>query len=174
MLKLRPKLTAEEKRRMTGSGSRYKYIEIGDVTQYGLITKFTEDTLDQLPTRGEYMVRKGDVLLALNNSSRGTVVLVTDDFDGAICTSGFLVIVPENEDMGLLLWYSLRSEICRKQIYYLAQTASQPELKPEAWNDHFNIPLPLGKKRAEALKKAREFHEYLQNLSNVQNYRFSL
>lgn len=173
-LTLRKKLNSILKKKMCDSGESFKYIEIGDVTQYGLITKYIEGTFDELPSRGEYQIHKGDILLALNNSSRGTVALVTEDFDGAICTSGFLVIVPDNEDEGLLLWYALRSEICRKQIYYLAQTASQPELKLEAWRKYFKIPMPCGKEREEALKIAREFHSYLQKLSNINAYRFEL
>lgn len=173
-LRLRDKLTSAEKSKMRGDGFIYKYIEIGDVTQYGLITKYIEGLFGDLPTRGEYLIHKGDILLALNNSSRGTVVLVPEEFDNSVCTSGFLVIIPENEEMGLLLWYALRSEICRKQIYYLAQTASQPELKIDAWNRYFQIPLPVGKAKIEALKKANEFYSYLAKLSDINNYRFNL
>lgn len=173
-LTLRKKLIGAEKKNMREDGKLYKYIEISDVTQYGLITKYVEDEFGLLPTRGEYIVRKGDILLALNNSSRGTVVLVPEEFDNAICTSGFLVIAPKNEEEGLLLWYALRSEMCRKQIYYLAQTASQPELKIEAWNRYFQIPLPIGKERKSALHKAREFYGYVTKLSDIDSYRFSL
>lgn len=170
----RKKLDGTRKTVLKESGETYKYIEIGDVTQYGLITKYVEDVFDNLPTRGEYQIHTGDILLALNNSSRGTVVLVPPEFDNAICTSGFLVIVPDNQDFGFLLWYTLRSEICRKQIYYLAQTASQPELKLDAWNRYFQIPLPTGKSRDAAIKKAKEFYGYLRKLSNIDDYRFSL
>jgi len=169
---LREKLTSAEKKSMRKDGNLYRYIEISDVTQYGLITSFVEDIFEALPTRGEYQVRAGDVLLALNNSSRGTVVLVPENFDKAICTSGFLVIVPETKEDGLLLWYALRSESCRKQIYYLAQTASQPELKIDAWDNYFRIPLPKGFKRKAALTKAKEFYECVTKLFNINNDQF--
>ncbi|MDR1482745.1 MAG: N-6 DNA methylase [Synergistaceae bacterium] len=170
-LVLRKKLTSAEKKDMRDDGRLYKYIEISDVTQYGLITSYAEDVFEALPTRGEYQVRAGDVLLALNNSSRGTVVLVPDEFDRAICTSGFLVIVPNTREDGLLLWYALRGESCKKQIYYLAQTASQPELKIDMWNEYFLIPLPSGPERMKALSKAQEFYGYVKKLSDINNYR---
>lgn len=173
-LKRRSKLTGADKMKMKESQAIYKYIEIGDVTQYGLITKYVEGLFEDLPTRGEYQIHTGDILVALNNSSRGTVVLVPPEFDNAICTSGFLVIVPSNQEEGLLLWYALRSEICRKQIYYLAQTASQPELKLDAWNKYFVIPCPTGMEKDEALKKAKEFYGYLAKLTDVDSYRFVL
>ena len=170
----RAKLSTTDKALLRQSEELYKYIEIGDVTQYGLITKYLEGLFEDLPTRGEYQIHTGDVLLALNNSSRGTVVLVPPEFDGAICTSGFLVIVPKDKEEGLLLWYALRSEICRKQIYYLAQTASQPELKIDAWNSYFVIPLPRGDSRQSALKRIKEYYGYLAKLTDIDKYRFSL
>jgi type I restriction enzyme M protein len=173
-IELRQKLTKKEKDVFRKNNQILKYIEIGDVTQYGLITKYSEKTFDDLPSRGEYQIRKGDILVALNNSSRGTIVLVPEEYDRAICTSGFLVLVPKSEDEALLLWYSLRSEICRKQIYYLAQTASQPELKIETWKKYFEIPLPLDKEKEEAITKAKEFYTYLRKLVDINEYRFNI
>jgi type I restriction enzyme M protein len=167
---LAPKLTKENKKELVESDQVLKYIEIGDVTNYGLIMKHISGTFDQLPTRGEYQIRKGDVLLALNISSRGTVVLVPEEFDNAICTSGFLVIRPENEEQSYLLWYSLRSEYCKKQIYYYSQTASQPELKRDVWEKEFLVPIPTNNE--SAVSKAKQFQESLRALLNANEYMF--
>jgi len=169
--KLRSKLSKAEKLSFTNSDKNYKYIEIGDVTDYGLILKHLSGSFDQLPSRGEYQVRKGDVLVAINISSRGTVVLVPEEFDGAICTSGFLVLEPVDEEQGFLLWYSLRSEHCRKQIYYLSQTASQPEIKLDFWKNQFLIPFPTNK--TKALEESKAFHKSLKSVLNADKYRFS-
>jgi len=169
---LRSKITAKEHDALVKSGTKLKYIEIGDVTRYGLITKHIEDTLDKLPTRGDYMIRKGDILMAINNSSRGTVVLVPQEFDGAICTSGFLVITPRTDEEGHLLWYSLRGELVRKQLYYLAQTASQPELKKESWEQELIIPIPMGANRQTAIDKSVAFQDHLAALLNADSFRF--
>ncbi len=172
--KLRNKLTKEDKKKLINSKKLLKYIEIGDVTKYGLITKYITGTFNELPSRGEYQIGKGDILLAINNSSRGTIVLVPDEFDGAICTSGFLVIKPESEEDSYLLWYALRSEFCRKQIYYLAQTASQPELKISAWNKYFMVPMPKGALRMEALKNSKTFNDNLILLNNADQIKLQL
>lgn len=174
LLKRRRKLTYTEKALLKESDEDFKYVEIGDVTKYGLITKYIKSKFEDLPARGVYQIHTGDILFALNNNSRGTVVLVPPEFDNAICTSGFLVIVPESVEHGLLLWYSLRSEMCRKQIYYLSQTASQPELKIDSWNTYFKIPIPTGENCDKAIKKAKEFYSCLAKLTDVDSYRFSL
>lgn len=171
-LALRPKLKKEEKNKLANSGELYKYIEISDVTRFGLITNFIENTFDELPSRGEYQIKKGDLLFAVNNSSRGTVVKVPEEFDGAICTSGFLVIDPKNDEEANLLWYALRSEFSRKQIYYLAQTASQPELKIDYWKSHFKIPIPKGQGRKKALNEASSFFKHIDALLSADEFSY--
>ncbi len=166
-----PKLSKEAKKAFADSGETYKYIEIGDVTEYGLIMKHVLGTFDKLPTRAEYQIQTGDILFALNISSRGTVVMVPEEFDGAFCTSGFIVLRPDSEEQGYLLWYSLRSEYCKKQIYYLSQTASQPELKKDVWNKEFLIPFPVDTK--DAIEKSKQFQISLRSLLNADDLRYS-
>lgn len=162
---LRDKISKDDRQALIDSGEPLKYIEISDVTEYGLILHHLTDTLDELPSRGQYRVREGDILMALNISSRGTVVVVPEEFDGAICTSGFLVIVPKDEDQRSLLWYALRSEYCRKQIYYLSQTASQPELKKDIWDNEFLIPFPVNKK--QAIEETKKFHKTIKSIRSL-------
>ena len=170
--KRRAKISQTHKQELIDSQQILKYIEIGDVTRYGLITKYITGPFAQLPTRGEYQIRKNDLLVAINNSSRGTVVKVPDEFDGAICTSGFLVIVPTDNEESDLLWYALRSEFCRTQIYYLAQTASQPELKVETWNKYFAVPIPKGQYKEKIIADSKNFNEHLRAILNADNFRF--
>lgn len=158
---LRKKISPSKRQDLIDQRVPLKYIEISDVTQYGLIVSHARGTIDEFPTRGQYQVEAGDVLVAINARSRGTVVLVPDEFDGAICTSGFLVIRPKSQDEGKLLWYALRSNLCRHQIYYLAQTASQSELKSKVWADEFLVPMPRGTHRRAAVRESARFHEHL-------------
>ncbi len=170
---LRGKLTRQKKQELRESGEKFKYIEISDVTRYGLITSYVETIFSGLPTRGEYRIETGDILLAINTASRGTIVLVPEEFNGAICTSGFLVIKPRSKEEGHLLWHSLRSEYSRKQIYYLAQTAGQPEIKIEAWKKYFKIPFPVGEAREKAIQESANFQTYLEAIIHADKFRFS-
>lgn len=169
-----PKISAEKRKEYKMTGDVFRYVEIGDVTSYGLITRYLNIPFEDIPTRGEYQVKSGDILLALNNSSRGTVVFVPKEFDNMICTSGFLVIRPKNEEEGLLLWYCLRSEMCRKQIYYLAQTASQPELKIDAWRKYFKVPVPVAQNKRKAIESAKKSFEHIKELSDISNNAFRI
>ncbi len=165
--KITPKISKQNKDKLRNSNEILKYIEIGDVTPYGLIVSHITGLFDELPTRGKYQIRKGDVLVAINNSSRGTVVLVPAEYDKAICPSGFLVIRPDSIEQGKLLWCALRSEYARAQNYYLSETASQPELKPDIWESEFMVPMPLGDLRTQALKEVNKFMHHISALSEA-------
>lgn len=162
-----PKISQHKKRKLLEDGKILKYIEISDVTPYGLIVKNIEGTINEFPTRGQYQIKQGDVLMAINNSSRGTVVLVPEQYNRAICTSGFLVIRPESIEQGKLLWYALRSEYARTQNYYLSQTASQPELKRKSWSKEFMIPMPRGALRAQAIQEVTKFMNHIEALNDA-------
>ena len=165
--RLAPKISKSRRHELREAETILRYIEIGDVTPYGLIVKHQEGTIDALPTRGHFEIRTGDVLVAINNSSRGTVVLVPEEYDGTICTSGFLVIRPESPEQGKILWYSLRSEYARIQNYYLSQTASQPELKRDVWNKEFIVPVPVGEKHADAIASVERFMDHIAALTGA-------
>lgn len=123
-------------------GKIFKYFEIGDVTSDGTIVKHRTDYFENLPTRARLMVQKNDIIFAKNNSSRGTTVLIPDWFDGGLVTTGFIGVRPVDYDQALILWSIMESEFFRKQIYYFAITASQPEVRDNIFKNEMLIPFP--------------------------------
>lgn len=124
------------------AGQVFKYFEIGDVTRDGTIVRFLEDYLENLPTRARLRVKKGDVVFAKNNSSRGTTVLIPDWFDGGLVTTGFIGVRPRSYEEALILWNAFESEFFRQQVYCLAITASQPEVRENIFQNEMLIPWP--------------------------------
>lgn len=144
-------------------GKIFKYFEIGDVTADGTITKFREDIFENLPTRGRLQVQENDIIFAKNNSSRGTTVLIPKWFSGGLVTTGFIGIRPNSYEDSLILWSVLESEFFRKQVYYLAITASQPEVREAIFKKEMLVPWPINildinkvKKCARMVDKRRQ------------------
>lgn len=123
-------------------GQVFRYFEIGDVTPSGAIVGHIERVFENLPTRARLRVREGDILFARNNSSRGTTVQVPTEFDGQFATTGFLALRPTDESEGALLWAAMTSEQWRKQVYYLAITAVQPEVRDAIFKHEMLVPIP--------------------------------
>ena len=161
-----PKLTAREGEAC--EGKLFRYFEIGDVTREGAIVNYREDFFENLPTRARLQVQANDVLLAKNISSRGTAVIVPPEFDGHLVTTGFIAIRPETHADALLLWSIFTSEMFRKQVYYLAITAVQPEIRESIFEQEFLLPmLKSGEQRERLVACARQVHELQQDLRNA-------
>ncbi|MBI1885024.1 MAG: N-6 DNA methylase [Chloroflexi bacterium] len=153
--RLIPRLRSDEKDALRGQASQY--IEITSVTRDGLIVSPIKGLFEDLPTRAEFLVQTNDVLFAKNNSSRGTSVLVAGWFDGGFATSGFIGVRPRDEEEALILWSIFRSEAWRVQTYYLAITASQPEVRDEIFQEEMLIPWPTNAdQRREIIDGARD------------------
>jgi len=111
------------------------------------------------------MVRKGDVLFAKNISSRGTTVIIPDWFDGGLVTTGFICVRSCNHEEALILWNAFESEFFRRQVYYLAITATQPEVRENIFQRDMMIPWPkVEDKRSEIVANARRAESARHNL----------
>lgn len=134
-------------------GKVLKYFEIGDVTIDGTIVKYREDFFENLPTRARLQVQTNDIIFAKNNSSRGTTVLIPKWYNKNLVTTGFIGIRPKNYEEALILWSVMESEFFRKQVYYLAITASQPEVRENIFNQEMFIPFPKTREQKEKIVK---------------------
>jgi len=148
----------------------FKYIEIGDVTIDGTIVKFREDFFENLPTRARLQVKENDVIFAKNNSSRGTTVLIPKWYNGHLVTTGFIGVRPSSYEEALILWSVMESEFFRKQIYYLAITASQPEVRERIFQNEILVPYPkTEEQRKNIIKKAKLVDEARNKLNSALN-----
>ncbi|MDV2504553.1 MAG: N-6 DNA methylase [bacterium] len=157
-LEIIPTMSSKDKE--NARGKAFRYFEIGNVTQDGAITNYREDVFDALPSRARLRVRTNDVIFAKNNSSRGTAVIIPPEFDGQLVTTGFIGVRPSDFDEALLFWSIFESETFRKQIYYLAVTAVQPEVREEIFMKEFLLPIPTRKReRNRLIESARRVHQ---------------
>ena len=128
-----------------------QYIEITGVTRDGIVVGYQEAPLEDLPSRARVRLQTGDVLFAKNISSRGTTIAVPEWLDGGIATSGFISVRPDSQEDALILWTVMRSEIWRKQVFYLGVTASQPEVREDIFRDEMLIPWPATTEQRERI-----------------------
>jgi len=123
-------------------GTVFRYFEIGDTTKDGQIVSWQEKKFEDLPTRARLQVSTGDVVFAKNNSSRGRTVIIPPEFDGQLASTGFIAVRPKNREEALLLWSIMTSDIFKDQVYYLAITAVQPEIREHIFEREFILPIP--------------------------------
>lgn len=159
--KVIPTLKQKETREYVGR--LFKYFEITDVTIDGTIVSYREDYFENLPTRARLQVEKNDVIFAKNNSSRGTTLLIPESYSGNLVTTGFIGIRPKDYEEALILWSIMESEFFRKQVYYLAITASQPEVRENIFKNEILIPYPKTRDQKKALISKAELVDKARN-----------
>ncbi len=73
-------------------GVRYKYIELANIGKSGEITGYEEQVGEELPTRARRIVHRGDVIVSSVEGSLDSCALITDEYDRALCSTGFYVL----------------------------------------------------------------------------------
>jgi len=70
----------------------YKYIELSDIGASGNITSSSFAPFEELPTRARRPVKSGQVIVSSIEGSLASCALVTGDYGGALCSTGFYVV----------------------------------------------------------------------------------
>ena len=120
-------------------GRLYKYVELADIGKSGEITGCDINKGENLPTRARRMIHTNDVIVSSIEGSLDSCALVTDDYDGALCSTGFHVLKSSklNPETLLTLFKSLPIlQLMKKGCSGTILTAiNKPELE--------KLPIPI-------------------------------
>ncbi len=72
--------------------TQYRYIELANIGTYGNITGCITADGQDLPTRARRIVHAGQVIISSIEGSLQSCALITEDYDSALCSTGFYVI----------------------------------------------------------------------------------
>jgi len=116
--------------------SAVSYIELSNINiDYMEISGATEMEVYKLPSRATYEVKEGDIITAVAGNAIGTEkhtsALVTDKFDGFICTNGFRILRNTEVDKYYLLYF-LSTPYFKKQIFRERTGAAIPSISEES------------------------------------------
>jgi type I restriction enzyme S subunit len=94
----------------------YRYVELADINQgIGTIESANKIKGKDAPSRARMLLRVGDVIASSVEGSLGKVALVSEEYNGAIGSTGFFVLRPRNVQSGYLLAL-VKSMIVREQM----------------------------------------------------------
>lgn len=117
----------------------YKYIELANVELNGNIS--TPDNIlgEELPTRARRIVKSGQLIISSIEGSLQNCALITEENDGALCSTGFFVVDSKNfnsETLLVLFKSELMQNLMRQQCTGTILTAISSE-------NFLNLPLPV-------------------------------
>ncbi len=120
------------------SDDLYRYIELADVGDYGDISNVELIRGSKLPSRARRKVKTGQVIVSSVEGSLQSCALVTDEFDGALCSTGFYVLTSESINPETLL-VLFKSEVIQA---LLKQRCSGTILTAITKDELLSMPLP--------------------------------
>ena len=95
----------------------YKYIELANIGNYGEINGCTYNLGSELPTRARRKVHAGDIIISSVEGSLQNCALIPENYDGALCSTGFFVLDSDkiNSETLLVLFKSAPMQALFKQ-----------------------------------------------------------
>ncbi len=119
-------------RKMSNRSEVVEYIELSDINTYAFeIINSTTHAVYELPSRASYELQTGDIITAVAGNSVGTkkhaTALVTEEFNGCICTNGFRVLRGFTLDPYYLLYY-FKSKYFLNQMFMYRTGAAIPSI----------------------------------------------
>ncbi len=109
-----------------------EYAELSDINPQSFeIVSTTAYHVHELPSRASYEIRAGDILTAIAGNSVGTqkhaTALVTEEWEGCICSNGFRVLRNFRIDLYFMLYF-LKSELFLRQMHMYRTGAAIPNV----------------------------------------------
>jgi len=140
-----------------------EYVELSDINTNSFeIINSTSYIVHELPSRAYYEIKTGDIITAVAGNSIGTkkhaTALVTEEFDGSICTNGFRVLRNFKINPYFLLYF-FKSDSFLKQVYMYRTGAAIPNISD---NDLSNILINIPDQ--ETIKMVSEKMKHAFNL----------
>ena len=118
--------------KLKASNLTVEYVELSDINTHSYeIINSTTYQIHELPSRASYEIQAGDIITAIAGNSVGTrkhaTALVTNEYEGSICTNGFRVLRNFKIDQYFLLYF-LKSDIFLKQMFMYRTGAAIPNV----------------------------------------------
>ena len=95
--------------------TEYKYIELANIGSSGEITGCMVEQGEDLPTRARRKVVVGDVIVSSIEGSLESIALITEEYDNALCSTGFYVVQSDVLNSKVLL-VLLKSSVGQLQL----------------------------------------------------------
>lgn len=164
--------------KLKASNLTVEYVELSDINTHSYeIINSTTYQIHELPSRASYEIQTNDIITAIAGNSVGTrkhaTALVTNEFEGSICTNGFRVLRNFKIDQHFLLYF-LKSDIFLKQMFMYRTGAAIPNVSDTDLADIL-INLPdddLINQISNKMKRAFELRQESKN--QIESIRFAV
>ena len=120
------------------SNKEYQYIELANIGKSGEIENVELILGSELPSRARRIVKQGQIVVSSIEGSLDSCAMITDKYNGALCSTGFYVIDSDSYNSETLLVL-----IKSRPIQRLLKRGCSGTILTNITKDEFlNVPLP--------------------------------
>ena len=134
--------------------TEYQYIELANIGNSGEITDCMVEQGEDLPTRARRKVAAGDVIVSSIEGSLESIALITEEYDNALCSTGFHVIQSDVLNSKVLL-VLLKSSVGQLQLKKGCSGTILTAINKEEFNK-IAVPIIRAEKQVEIQQKVVE------------------
>ena len=113
----------------------FRFIRITDITDGGKLSPFDAKYIDSLDGASEYLVQRGDVLMARTGATYGKTVLITEDMPAVYASYLIRIRVDETEVLPGYYWHFAQSSFYWQQANSMVSTGGQPQFNANVLKD---------------------------------------
>ncbi len=146
----------------------YKYIELADIGSSGEIKDCMVEQGQDLPSRARCKVNTGDVIASSVEGSLENIALVTEEYDNALCSTGFHVINSDVLNSETLLVF-LKSNIGQLQLKKGCSGTILTAINREEFG-RITLPTIRAEKQAEIQQKVVESFNLRKHAKDLLEY----
>ena len=133
--------------------TEYQYIDLSSVDRVThAITEASLITKKNAPSRAQQIVQSGDIIFGTTRPMLKRYSVISDDFDGQICSTGFCVLRPnKTQILTNFLFHLLGTKDFYSYVEANERGASYPAI-PDSLVKRFKIPVPPLEVQSEIAK----------------------
>ena len=113
----------------------FKYVDIGNVSQNGIIEEPELMKFSESPSRARRIVKKNDVIVSTVRTYLKAIAYFEDDVKDTIVSTGFAVLTSESNIIPKYLAYKIQSESFIDKIIINSKGVSYPAINSSQIND---------------------------------------
>ncbi|NLV13234.1 restriction endonuclease subunit S [Haloarcula argentinensis] len=146
----------------------FEYVTVSCVDgELGQIEKTDKEIGKDAPSRAKREIHEGDVIVSTTRPYLRAFAIVPEKLDGAICSTAFAVLTPEEELLTKFLWYAVRFEDFVNQLKKKQRGASYPAVGIKDVKNS-KIPVPPVKEQEAIVDKIDDIFESIEEIQEAQ------
>lgn len=134
----------------TRPDTQIQYIDIGSVTYGNGINQIQDFIFADSPSRARRIVKTGDTIISTVRTYLRAIAYISDKYNNHICSTGFAVLTPNNEQCKKFVFYSLQAGPFISRVESISTGISYPAVTSQDLINIYTCIPPLSEQQAIA------------------------